>query len=290
MTAIPCPPDRVILRFDDRRDAVLGVIRGAKARLTLSLFRCNDRRFFDELRAAVHRGVDVEVLVTPRAKGGRSKLRQLWGRLEATGARVVPYNDPVVKYHAKYIVADDGPALIASLNFTRKCFTRTCDAIVLTSDPAIVQGLRALMAADRDGRPIPDGLSPRLIVGPERARRQFTTLIESARTSVQIIDPKLSDPAIVLLLNQRRREGLRVDVHGDRQVAGMRSHGKILLVDGTQAVIGSMALAAMSLDFRREVAVAVEDPAAVAVIARWFHSIATVVGASGRAVTPAARS
>ena len=48
------------------------------------------------------------------------------------------YTDPVVKYHAKYLVADDGPAVVASLNFTRKCFRKTCDALVVTHDPAVV--------------------------------------------------------------------------------------------------------------------------------------------------------
>ena len=66
--------------------------------------------------------MDVEVLVTSRAKGGKKKLRKLWNRLEETGAARHAYTDPVVKYHAKYLVVDEGPAVIASLNFTRKCF------------------------------------------------------------------------------------------------------------------------------------------------------------------------
>ena len=57
------------------------------------------------------------------------------------------YTDPVVKYHAKYLVADEGPAIVASLNFTKKCFRKTCDALVVTHDPAVVAGLRA--AVDR---------------------------------------------------------------------------------------------------------------------------------------------
>ena len=55
------------------------------------------------------------------------------------------YSDAVVKYHAKYLVADEGPAIVASCNFTRKCFERTCDAIVVTYDPDVASGLRALM-------------------------------------------------------------------------------------------------------------------------------------------------
>src|SRR5829696_999932 len=115
-----------------RRGAVLDVFRQARAHLWLSLFRCNDKEVFRELKAAVGRGVDVEVLVTSRAKGGKKKLRKLWRRLEDTGATVHAYNDPVVKYHAKYVVADHGPALVASLNFTKKCFAKTCDAVVIT--------------------------------------------------------------------------------------------------------------------------------------------------------------
>jgi phosphatidylserine/phosphatidylglycerophosphate/cardiolipin synthase-like enzyme len=84
-------------------------------------------------------------------------------------------------------------------------------------------------------------------------------------------------------MNTRRDNGLRVDIHGDSHVAGMKSHGKILLIDGTRAVVGSMALAALSLDFRREVAVVVDEPAAVAGVAKLFRSIDAAAGAPASA-------
>lgn len=267
------PPDRIITARAERRDAVLDLLHGARSRITLSLFRCADRAVFDELRLAVDRGVDVDVMITSRAKGGKKKLRKLWTRLEDTGARLSAYTDPVVKYHAKYLVVDEGPALITSLNFTRKCFEDTCDALVVTHDPAVVEGLRTLMLADRAGGPAPDALTDRLIVGPERARRQVRALIEGARTSIQLIDAKLSDPALIALLNARRREGLMVEVQGEKNLGGMKSHAKIMLIDGTRAVVGSLALAALSLDFRREVAVRVDDPQAVAEIAALFRAV-----------------
>ena len=62
------------------------------------------------------------MLVTSRAKGGKKKMAKLWRALEETGASLHSYTDPVVKYHPKYLVADEGPAIVASLNFTRKCF------------------------------------------------------------------------------------------------------------------------------------------------------------------------
>lgn len=274
MTTTPVhPPDRVILAVDQRRDAVLAVIRGARTRLSLSLFRCTDIEIFRELRAAVNRGVDVEVLVTSRAKGGRRKLERLWRRLERTGATVHAYTDAVVKYHAKYVVADEGPALVASLNFTSKCFTRTCDAIVLTWDPAVVSGLRELLSSDRLSSLAPATLSSRLIVGPEGARRQFTSYIEQAQSSILLIDAKLADAGILSLLARKRAAGVTVQVHDERRVGSLKSHGKIMLIDGVRAIVGSLALTPLSLDFHREVAIDTTSPEAVAEVLALFRSI-----------------
>lgn len=266
-------PTRIVTSVEERRDTVLSVIREAKREVSLSLFRCNDEAIFEALADATKRGVVVHALVTSRVKGGQKKLRKLWDSLQATGATVASYTDPVVKYHAKYLIADDGPAVVGSCNFTKKCFTRTCDALVVTYDPAVVAGLRQLMHADREGRRAPDSLTPTLIVGPERARKQFTRLIESATTSIRLIDPKLSDPDLLALLNARRASGLAVDVFGSKRIGDLKSHGKIMLVDDRIAVVGSLALAALSLDFRREVAIAVDEPEAVAEVQRLFEAV-----------------
>jgi len=273
-------PDRIVVAPAARREAVLDAIHGAQSQITLSLFRCSDKAVFGELAAAVERGVDVRVLVTSRVKGGKKKLKKLWSRLEETRASIVPYTDPVVKYHAKYLVVDDGPALITSMNFTRKCFDNTCDAVALTYDPAIVDGLRQLVATDREGGAASATLPDRLIIGPERARRQFTALVQQARKSIQVIDAKLSDPGLIDLLNQRRSQGINVEIFGQKRLGNLISHGKMMLVDGTRAVVGSLALTALSLDFRREVALVVDEPAAVAELDQLFRSIGAAVAAT----------
>jgi cardiolipin synthase len=277
MTSDPTPvvADRIILAVDERRAAVIGAIAAARRQIRLSLFRCGDKKILKAITEAVARGVDVKVLVTSRAKGGRKKLEKLWARLEATGATVCAYNDAVVKYHAKYLVVDDGPALVATLNFTRKCFTKTCDALAVTYDRAVIDGLQALMAADCENQPAPQTVTDRLIVGPERARRQLTRLIVEARQSIQIIDAKISDPAIVKLLNERRSAGVQVDVYDAGQVGALKSHGKLMLIDDRLAIVGSLALAALSLDFRREVALVCRDPAVVDPIRQLFGSLGT---------------
>jgi phosphatidylserine/phosphatidylglycerophosphate/cardiolipin synthase-like enzyme len=266
-------PDRVVTAVDDRKSVIVDVIRNARETIVLSLFRCNDTDIFDELARATKRGVKVEALMTSRAKGGKKKLRKLWDALEAAGVSVQPYTEPVVKYHAKYLVADDGPALVTSLNFTRKCFAKTCDAIVVTHDPAVIRGLQTLIAADRARAPLPDSIPRRLVIGPERARLQFTELFQQAKSSIRLIDAKLSDPDLVTLLNARRDAGVTVHAYTSKRLGALQSHGKIILIDDRLAVIGSLALAAISLGFRREVAIMVEDRDAVAEVVRLFGSL-----------------
>jgi phosphatidylserine/phosphatidylglycerophosphate/cardiolipin synthase-like enzyme len=74
-------------------------------------------------------------------------------------------------------------------------------------------------------------------------------------------------------LNAKRAAGVTVEIFGAKRVGGLKSHGKILLVDHRVAVIGGLALTALSLDFRREVAIAVEDPVAVAEVGRFFDTL-----------------
>ena len=285
MTAARGIPDRLVVSAEERLPALLDVIGQARTRITLSLFRCNDQAVFDALRAATDRGVAVEVLVTSRAKGSKKKMAKLWRALEQTGALLHSYTDPVVKYHPKYLVADEGPAIVASLNLTRKCFRKTFDALVITHDPAVVAALRRLWTADCGCLEMPSDISERLIVGPERARRQFTALIEGARTSIRLIDAKLSDPDLVALLNTKRAAGMTVELFSSKRLGDLKSHGKIMLIDDETVVVGSLALAALSLDFRREVAIVVTDAPAVAAAIELFRAAREAASADRPAAT-----
>jgi phosphatidylserine/phosphatidylglycerophosphate/cardiolipin synthase-like enzyme len=261
----PLARELVVLEPAERRTAMLRIIGGARRRLVLSLFRCDDFEVLDALAAALERGVAVHALLTKRAKGGRKRLKKLWEALEEMGAVVSWYADPVVKYHAKYLVADEGPALVTTLNPTRKCFTRTWDAVLVTHDDGVVRSLLHLFEADAAGRPPSLGrrFSRRLIVGPEQARLDMHALFAGARHSIRILDHKLSDPDVVALLRERRAAGVTVSVLGAALAGPLEPHGKLIIIDEERAVIGSLALSTLSLDFRREVALVVHDPAAV---------------------------
>ena len=274
--------ERLVLDPAERKAALLSVIGAARRRLILSLFRCDDFSILDALAAALERGCEVEAILTKRAKGGKKRLKKLWGALEEMGAVVTRYADPVVKYHAKYLVADNSTAIITTLNPTRKCFTRTWDAVLITKDPSVVKGLQTLFRADSAGKPLPSRrpISRRLIVGPERSRSEIRGLIAGAKSSIRILDHKLSDPDLVALLRERRDEGITVTVLGKHPTRGFEPHGKMMIIDEVRAVLGSTALSTLSLDFRREVSIVIHDPRLVKQLNMSYQQLSLKAGAA----------
>jgi cardiolipin synthase len=265
--------DRVAIMPDDRRAAVLGILASARSRLLMSLFRCDDFAVLDALVDALRRGVRVEVLMTDRARGGRKDRDQLETVLSDAGATLHRYGDPVVKYHAKYIVADDS-ALVTSANWTHKCLERTCDFVVTTSDAGAVRALAAVFAIDcRDKALAADLLHERVIIGPENARERLTALLGSARRSIDIIDPKLSDPEMCRLLAECRRAGVRVTCHDGVRLGTLVAHGKLAMIDDRIAVVGSLSLSPMHLAFRRELALTTTDRRAIASLKRFLNTL-----------------
>lgn len=276
-------PDRVVIEPRHRRQAVLQVIRRARRRLGLTVFRCNDDEVLAEIRRAVARGVEVDVLLTRRASGWRRRLDALRETLEGLGAAVTRHGPRATKHHAKYIVADSGPLLVASFNLTRKCFTRTCDFAVVTSDPGAVTDAWRLFESDLARRSLPAAAAfgSRLVVGPEWARPAVATLLESAHRHIAVIDHKLDDPRVRRILARKAREGVRVEHLATRQIGELAAHGKITIVDGRVALVGSLAMSATSLSLRRELSVLVRSPVAVRRLEVFFAK-AFAAAAHGR--------
>jgi cardiolipin synthase A/B len=274
--------DRAVIAPTERRAAVLRVIRGARRRLGLTMFRCNDADVLAAVAAAVDRGVEVDVLLTRRASGWKRRLDRLEQTLRRMGAHVARHGARATKHHAKYIVADEGPLLVASFNLTRKCFHDTCDFAVVTHDPAAVTDAWRLFDADlaRQGLPTTAGTHSRLVVGPEWAAVTVRALLTGARERIRIIDHKFDDPRVRWLLAAKVREGVRVEHLGQRVLDGRAAHGKLTLIDGRVALVGSLALSATSLSLRRELSLVVHDPAAVARFDEFFTRVAARGAAS----------
>ena len=134
-----------------------------------------------------------------------------------------------------------------------------------TTDPAAVLDAWRLFDADlaRRGLPASAANDSRLVVGPEWAGTAVRDLLASAERRIAIIDHKLDDPRVKRILAAKVREGVRVDHLATRVIDGRTAHGKLTIVDGRVALVGSLALSASSLELRRELGLLVTEAHAV---------------------------
>ena len=116
---------------------------------------------------------------------------------------------------------------------------------------------------------------------PENAREQLATFIKRTRKQLLIWDPKIADPQMIRLINQRVKAGVDVRVIGRiskragdlraQKIAG-RLHVRAMVRDGDTAFVGSQSLRALELDGRREVGLITREPKVVKSLLDVFES------------------
>jgi phosphatidylserine/phosphatidylglycerophosphate/cardiolipin synthase-like enzyme len=249
------------------------LLRSARRNVSFSLFRCDDSRVLDEIVATARRGVEVRVLVTPKARGWTKRLGGLMILLKDTGVSVKQYDGPWAKYHAKYIVLDGETVAVGSLNLTRRCFDNTCDFLLHTSNPNVVAGLTMLFDSDWHTPHLPPPALETLIIGPDQSRSRMLGILERAKSRIRIIDHRVTHPEVLLLIARKTLEGVRVQILGRGETGDLWSHGKLFLIDDDLAVIGSASLSRPGLEIRREVGVIIDDRALVDELSAFFEGL-----------------
>jgi phosphatidylserine/phosphatidylglycerophosphate/cardiolipin synthase-like enzyme len=225
------------------------------------------------------------------------------------------------KTHAKSILIDGRRALVISLNLISESFVDRRDYGVVTDDAAAVRDLALVFTQDWQDDPTTcqrppsdrpaDGASQDyggLIVSPDNGRARILELLGSARSSLKIhmqkIDPNDRDilPAIIeriesgvdvqVLLSPPDREpdngpaAEAIERAGGRAVfqTALRTHAKMMVIDGRAAYVGSHNLTRSSLDRRREIGWLTTDAATVRRFDTTFDADWTAESAPRRAV------
>jgi cardiolipin synthase len=259
---------KLIVQPDAGVVPVVQAIRKAKKIIDVCIFRLDIEEIERALAAAVQRGVRVRALIAHTNRGGEARLRKLELRLLAAGLTVTRSADDLLRYHAKYMVADD-TLHVFGFNFTRTDILKSRSFAVATRDRKAVLEALKLFEADCTRQTYKESPS-HLVVSPETARSTLTAFIKGARRELAIYDTKVHDTAVVKLLNERAAKGVKIRIIGAvkkgdasievRPSRVIRLHVRAIIRDGTQAFVGSQSLKKEELDSRREVGVLVNNP------------------------------
>ena len=269
----------LIVQPGDGSKPILSAIDKAKATLDIVIFRFDLKPVEKAVEAAVKRGVAVRALIAHTNSGGDKRLRQLELRMLNAGVTVTRTADDLTRYHGKLLIADREALHLYGFNYTGLDLKSRSFGVIV-KDKKIVQEALRLFESDvlrQEFEPTIDGF----VVSPENAREQLATFIKRTKKSLVIWDPKVTDPQMVRLLNQRAKMGVDIRVIGKVakraanirvQKSPLRLHVRAAIRDGNEAFVGSQSLRALELDGRREVGIISKDPKVVKTMLDLFET------------------
>jgi phosphatidylserine/phosphatidylglycerophosphate/cardiolipin synthase-like enzyme len=274
---------------------IVKAIKTARKKIDIFVFRFDRDEIEKALAAAVLRGVAVRALIAHTNRGGEGRLRKLEQRLLAAGVLVSRTADDLIRYHAKYMIADNTLHLFG-FNLTRLDIDKSRSFAISTRDLKAVQEATRLFESDVTRQAYTPGKS-NMVISPDNARAMLSAFIKGARKELVIYDAKVTDPAMVKLLKERVAKGVAVRVIGcvkgkeggidTRQLAGMRMHVRAIVRDGTRAFVGSQSLRKDELENRREVGLIISNPAVARQLLQVFEADWADSGKGSKAKTAA---
>ena len=196
----------LIVQPDDGIEPVLDTIESAEKTLDLIIFRFDLKPVEKALEAAVKRGVVVRALIAHTNSGGEKRLRQLEQRMLDAGVTVSRTADDLVRYHGKMLIADRSALHIYGFNYTALDLNSRSFGLVCRDRRCVQEGVK-LFEADAAKQEYEPALDT-FVVSPENAREQFATFIKRAKKQLLLWDPKVSDPQMIRLLQQRAKAGV----------------------------------------------------------------------------------
>jgi len=263
-------------------DGIMPLIQGiesARRSVEIVIFRFDRSDIERALENAVARGVAVHALIAYLNRGGEKKLRKLEMRLLQAGVTVARTSDDLVRYHDKFMIVDGRELYLLAFNFTYLDVEHSRSFGVVTEDRTYVQEASKLFEADTLRRRYVPALDD-FVVSPLNARKRLGAFLQGAKQQLLIYDPKISDRAMVRLLEERARDGVEVKIIGrlTRRIRGVTArsaaihlHARAILRDRREVFIGSQSLCAAELDTRREVGIISRDQTVVDGVIKTFE-------------------
>lgn len=270
---------KLLQQPEDGVTPLLNGINGAQSSIDIVIFRFDQPEIERALERAVGRGVAVQALIAQVNSSGQDGLRKLETRLLAAGVTVARTGRDFIRYHAKYMVVDHSELYLLAFNFTKLDISRSRSFGVVVKDAKFVREALKLVEADSKRQAYTPGLST-FVVSPDNAREELSAFIRKAEKELLIYDPKVSDRAMVRLLQDRAKAGVDIKIIGTappgsglaaRKLVSPRLHTRAIVRDRETAFIGSQSLREMELDRRREAGIVLSDASIVNQIAKTFR-------------------
>ena len=288
---------RVIVEPDDGLDPVLEFIMSAQSSLLIKQFTFTEPSLMAAVIDRKKAGVDVRIMLNPQRSGGDRANDESYEAFKSAGIDVQWSSPKFYVTHEKSIVVDETAAMVATYNLMINYFTLTRDYGIITHDPAHVAQIIDVFNADWEHRDFSPPSYEGLLWSNSNSRYHMARFIDTAQHHLYIQHPKYVDAVILDHIAAAAHRGVKVKVlcggkHGIsewdildtfaslrtlrrlgvkvRKQKNLRVHAKLLIVDDSSALVGSMNIDRNAFDLRRELGITIDDPDVVARLGEVF--------------------
>lgn len=292
-------PPRLIVEPDDGIEPVRRFIESAQTSLLVKQFTFTEPSLIDAVIGRMKAGVDVRVMLNAKRSGGDRANDETYDQLKNAGIAVQWSSPKFYVTHEKSIVVDQNAAMVATYNLMIKYFTLTRDYGIITEDPQHVAQIIDVFDADWDHRDFTPDVEAGLLWSNSNSRYQMARFIDKATKTLLVQHPKYVDAVILDHIAAAADRGVTVKVlcggrHGIsdwdvldtfaslrtlrrfgvdvRKQKNLRVHAKLLIVDGSEALVGSMNIDRSAFDLRRELGIIIDHPPVVKRLRKVFKS------------------
>lgn len=295
---------QLIIEPDMGRTPITKTINQATSSIDLVMYGFTDLAFTDALTKAQRQHKTVRVLLEQHPFRADSENLSAIHHLRENNI-LLHWPDKKFKLtHQKTFIVDDDTAIVMTLNLTRSSFSKERNFALLITDPAIIKEISAVFAADWEHQNYHPN-NPNLIWSPDNSREKILALIRQAKSDIKIYAEGLSDYQIIGALAKAARSGVKVTIltsaYSNQPInkkfdylinsgANIRYsknyviHAKVIIIDNTSAVLGSINLTKQSLDSNRELSIITQDPKVMSQLIDTFKY--DELHTTTRAVTP----
>ncbi|HTK11223.1 MAG TPA: phospholipase D-like domain-containing protein, partial [Ktedonobacteraceae bacterium] len=290
---------KVFVEPDAGSKVITDAINQAQKSVWLEMYLLTNRNVITALEETAHRNIDVRVMLEAHPYGGGSvSPTETLDTLHAAGVKTKTTSPDFALTHEKGMIIDGTTAFITTANFTLAALgdsksTKNREYGIIDTDPQDVQTVITIFNADWNRSSLQQIDAPNLVVSPIDSRKDFLTLIGSAKKSLSIEAEEMQDTQIEQALSDAANHGIQVQVilpkgsssdsNGKGITAIERSgvqvkessklymHAKIIIVDGQQAFVGSENISTASLNRNRELGIIVSDAAVLNTLQSTFQ-------------------
>jgi phosphatidylserine/phosphatidylglycerophosphate/cardiolipin synthase-like enzyme len=265
--------------------AILHAIATATSSLDLVIYGLTDKQILRALIKAKLQGKNLHILLQEAPYRSPDENSYAIKLLQDAKISYAINRSTANLLHQKTLIIDNNSVLLLTANLTAAAFTKQRNFGLLIQQPELVAEIKQIFAADWHNRHFKPQQAA-LVWSPDNSRTKINSLLSQAKQVINIYAAELHDRQILSNLSLAAQRGVIVKIITSNKLSmfKLRSypelkvrystklfiHAKVIIVDRSLALLGSINLTGQSLDHNRELSILIADPIIVENLLNYF--------------------